>query len=515
MNLHYDKLVKYDSSPRRNKAGNDAESGLPEVLVSFDCGVCNRPVSNAELRFKCAECKDFGLCADCFERGKETKEHKKTHAYRVLLNLSSERISKQSTWGLDEELLLFEGIELYGLGNWDGVATHVTTKSKEECEEHYMEVYVHGLLGVPVPEKSKEIIRKEKAVERKLRKAQVDKKDMAGADVVGYMPLRREFDVEYQNEAERLISNLAFEKEEYLGDKIAQPDIVERRKSKLDMVRKYNDIVDERMRRKAFVHTYELLRWRNRRRRNRKVPKEELEIRRLMMPLARYVKRQDFDELIQGILKEQALREEVAFLKECTDRGLKTMQEAEEFRRDTAYAGTAANSGPSRSRRKEPERTVVSRSGRKSKRRRTYTGTYAEDPGDPLDTLDELDDSDLDAKPAYRHDGFDYSTLHRYIQPKKAQLSAGLKISPKDLIAASERSLCSMLKIDAWQYVKVKSILLEECVRQKIFIKKKDGSLRAAEKGNQMVLVDISKSGKNLDFHVRVMTPAAVPYRNG
>lgn len=35
-------------------------------------------------------------------------------------------------WGADEELLLLEGIELYGLGNWQDVSDHVASKTKQE-----------------------------------------------------------------------------------------------------------------------------------------------------------------------------------------------------------------------------------------------------------------------------------------------------------------------------------------------------------------------------------------------
>jgi len=45
-------------------------------------------------------------------------------------------------WGADEEQLLLEGLELYGYGNWEDVAEHVTTKTKHECEDHYVKYYL-------------------------------------------------------------------------------------------------------------------------------------------------------------------------------------------------------------------------------------------------------------------------------------------------------------------------------------------------------------------------------------
>jgi hypothetical protein len=40
------------------------------------------------------------------------------------------------------ELLLIEGISQEGLGNWQMIAEHVGTRTKEDVEEHYNSVYV-------------------------------------------------------------------------------------------------------------------------------------------------------------------------------------------------------------------------------------------------------------------------------------------------------------------------------------------------------------------------------------
>jgi hypothetical protein len=40
------------------------------------------------------------------------------------------------------ELLLIEGISQEGLGNWQMIAEHIGTRTKEDVEEHYNSVYV-------------------------------------------------------------------------------------------------------------------------------------------------------------------------------------------------------------------------------------------------------------------------------------------------------------------------------------------------------------------------------------
>lgn len=42
----------------------------------------------------------------------------------------------------DEEMLLLEGIDTHGMGNWEAVSALVSTKTAAECKLHYMEVYV-------------------------------------------------------------------------------------------------------------------------------------------------------------------------------------------------------------------------------------------------------------------------------------------------------------------------------------------------------------------------------------
>eukprot|EP00958_Prasinococcus_capsulatus_P025081 scaffold4100_cov372-Prasinococcus_capsulatus_cf.AAC.6 len=56
-------------------------------------------------------------------------------------------------WGADEELLLLEAVEMYGLHNWAEVSEHVGTKSKQDCNTHYKEVYLRSKTA-PLPDMS-------------------------------------------------------------------------------------------------------------------------------------------------------------------------------------------------------------------------------------------------------------------------------------------------------------------------------------------------------------------------
>ncbi|WAQ81213.1 hypothetical protein PtA15_1A553 [Puccinia triticina] len=54
-------------------------------------------------------------------------------------------------WGADEELLLIEACQIYGLGNWSDIADHVGNgRTKEEVERHYLDVFI-GSDDYPLP----------------------------------------------------------------------------------------------------------------------------------------------------------------------------------------------------------------------------------------------------------------------------------------------------------------------------------------------------------------------------
>lgn len=61
--------------------------------------------------------------------GVEIGQHRNSHRYRVMDLLGFPLLTEK--WGADEELLLLEAIQMYGLGNWASVAEHVGSKSTD------------------------------------------------------------------------------------------------------------------------------------------------------------------------------------------------------------------------------------------------------------------------------------------------------------------------------------------------------------------------------------------------
>ncbi|KAF8947253.1 Transcriptional adapter ada2, partial [Haplosporangium bisporale] len=123
----------------RKRTANDAEKDIAEAGVKYHCDPCSRNITDT-VRIRCAVCSDFDLCVSCFCTGTELGKHKNWHDYRVMEQHSFPIFDVD--WGADEELLLIEGADNFGIGNWQDIADHVGSKTREECEAHYLQVYV-------------------------------------------------------------------------------------------------------------------------------------------------------------------------------------------------------------------------------------------------------------------------------------------------------------------------------------------------------------------------------------
>ena len=98
------------------------------------------------ILFSQPQCKGLDLCVNCFAECVTIKQgdinHSCSHSYSVINKLNFPIYSHD--WTAEEELLLFEGLERFGYGNWADIAEHMATdKTKEELEAHYDLFYLN------------------------------------------------------------------------------------------------------------------------------------------------------------------------------------------------------------------------------------------------------------------------------------------------------------------------------------------------------------------------------------
>ncbi|XP_062966590.1 transcriptional adapter 2-alpha isoform X3 [Cynocephalus volans] len=122
-----DRLSSFSNDPSDNPPCRGCSSYLMEPYI------------------KCAECgpPPFLLCLQCFTRGFEYKKHQSDHTYEIM---TSDFPVLDPSWTAQEEMALLEAVMDCGFGNWQDVANQMCTKTKEECEKHYMKHFINNPL---------------------------------------------------------------------------------------------------------------------------------------------------------------------------------------------------------------------------------------------------------------------------------------------------------------------------------------------------------------------------------
>ena len=147
---------------------------------------------------------------------------------------------------------------------------------------------------------------------------------MQGYDLAGYMPRRGDFDIEWDNDAEKLLQDMEFLPEDTADD----------RALKVKVLAIYNSRLDTREQRKNFCIDRGLLDYRKKHREQNKLPADERDLKNRMRLFARFQSPEEHEELVQDILKAKRLRKEIARLQMHRRMGFTSMADAERFELD-------------------------------------------------------------------------------------------------------------------------------------------------------------------------------------
>ncbi|CAK4072400.1 unnamed protein product [Aphanomyces euteiches] len=407
---------------------------MGETKEKVCCMHCTRDLTRM-IRITCAECQKgpVVLCIECFSSGVEDvpgfPEHRKDHSYMVSDCLSFSILDPE--WTADEELLLLEGIEMFGMGNWKDIAEHVGTKSDKKCEAHYVVNY----LKLPLVPDSPETTTAARADE-------ADDKEKMGSALAGYMPLRGDFDVEHDNDAELILADMEFHEDDHPTE----------RELKLKVISIYNAKLDERERRKKFVIEHQLLDYKKYQQNERRRPKDERELVMHMRPFARFHSKEDHDAFLSGLIAAMRLRKQIALLQEYRRRGIRTLAEAELYEQDMKKRETDQALQKSR----ESAPYLYDAKTSTSKQRQTRWLHRGQDGGE---------------KPGLTLDG----------------------APGAHLLTPTEKDLCMKLQLLPRQYLVIKDALLRESFRL--------GHLDASD-AQKIVKIDATKTGQIYDFFV-------------
>jgi hypothetical protein len=305
--------------------------------------------------------------------------HNSSHPYFVARCL--ERSIFEKDWTAKEELMLFDGIQKYGAGNWKEISTFMDSDKKEKkFEEHYWQLYM-GKHGVCLPvdysidnllsfKETVELFPNEstmadlsnveqvastdyfriplvvpyergQAVERDVLPIQTmlvanqpststggrgrpSQQALTQSNLPGFMPLREDFETEYENDAEQFLADMEFSPEDH-------PSEVE---LKLQVIRIYNHKLEEREKRKRFVLERGLVDIKKHQQEEKKLSKEERELVAKLRPFARYQSQEEYDALVKGILKAHRLRQQIEMYKIYRKMGFSTLEDVVKYEAD-------------------------------------------------------------------------------------------------------------------------------------------------------------------------------------
>ncbi|KAI8077696.1 uncharacterized protein BX664DRAFT_343253 [Halteromyces radiatus] len=306
----------------------------------YHCDACSNDVTNT-VRIRCADknCPDFDLCVTCFCSGSEPVKHKTWHEYRVVKPHTFPIFSED--WDADEELLLIQAAEKNGIGNWQAIAEYVGTRNKTECEQHYLDVYVASpKWPMPPMDKVFDVLTEHDYRERKRQRLQLSRSPRkppppvttgkpvssqpAFHELQGYMPRRYDFEIEHENEAEQHVKDMVFnddDTQEEIDLKIMVLDI-------------YNSRLDKRQERKQLIFERGWLEFKKLQAMDRRRQKEERDIYNKTRVFCRLQTAEDYDMFVQGLIKEQHLRDRIAALTEWRQAGLTTLRHGDQYERD-------------------------------------------------------------------------------------------------------------------------------------------------------------------------------------
>lgn len=449
-----------------------------DVGMKITCDSCFKDISHVIL-IQCVDCDDLDLCVECFASGVELSQHKATHSYRVLRPFDFPVYT--ADWRADEELLLLEGCEQFGVGNWKDISEHIGSKDPQACESHFHKLYLNWpgapnpnpqVMIKPGPEKPP-ILMPSKVTPIVAKKSKKDsdvheptpvalQSVPANHEITGFMPGRREFETETENEAEVGLKDLQFTDDDSVFDV----------NLKLTMLDVYSGVLERRMAKKMFIFEHNLLEFRKQQTIDKMRSKEDRDIFNQIKPYARFMTSKTFDSFLIGLVKEEELRRKNQMHQEYRRHGLRTFPEISRFEGEKKHLELYLKGGSSLSRTPLPSKEPFPLPNVLQNSSQTSLKTT------PLTTALESPET--------------YKLANTGIRKASNALNI-LNSDGIDLLSEKERHICSILRLYPRLYLNIKDILIREYLRT--------GGLKRAQ-ARAAVKIDVNKTSRLYDFFI-------------
>lgn len=531
--------AKRKAAPAPAPGGGDDGAA---VRIQYSCDYCFRDITDV-VRIQCAECgreaggasaaagetppEEVDLCVECFAAGVEFGCHRAGHAYRVLRPLGFAVFSR--AWCADEEILLLEAVEAHGVGNWGDVAEQLGGRAPDEVAAHYAATYMRrdvvcgaadygaGVPGLLPPEEiaASEREAREQRRPKRPRVAQAEpgatpQSVPACHEVAGYMPHRGEFETEAENDAEAAVKDVVF------AEPPDDPEDAADAALKLTVLEMYGAVLERRAARRALAVERGLVEHRRAAQTERVRPRDERELLAQLRPYARFLSPADMQTLLDGLVREEELRRQVAHLQALRRAGVRRFADVPAYDADrrlleaflrsaksssaaSASAGAgpsstgggsngASNPTPNTTASTTPNGTAPASGGQREPHALPSAGAGtlhapAAAARASLASLDPGRGCDLPAVPPAPLPG------RRSASPLDIASADGV-----ELLSPGERALCAALRLWPRAYLGAKDALLREAART-------GGALRRAQ-ARAALKIDVNKTSRLYDYFV-------------
>lgn len=418
-------------------------------------------------------------------------------------------------WGADEELLLLEGAEQYGLGSWADVADHIGGfREKDEVRDHYIQTYIESAM-FPLPERASpgdkrlsESIPREEFQARKKRRIDSRKEAIAEAaltapiptkptssqpschEVSGFMPGRLEFENEYFNEAEEAVQHMQFAPDEGINPATGTFD--PETELKMVVMGIYNDRLTARTDRKRVIFNHKLLDYRKNQNVDKRRTKDQRDLHQKLKPFARIMSHPDFVTFSDDLEKEQNLRQAITQLQDWRRMRISTLVAGEKYESEKANRIARNNQG------------LALFDQRNNGIRPGKGGLPA--PPETSQAVTEYTTKELPVRlsPGTATNGLPTPPSGENTSPKRAPLQAIPNLAPLQmssdsspdlqLLLPEEKDLCSKLHVQPKAYLAIKDAIFREAM-------KNDGKLKKKQV-REISKIDTTKGGRVFEFMV-------------
>ena len=300
-----------------------------------------------------------------------------------------------------------------------------------------------------------------------------DCKKLPGSELAGYMPRRGDFDMEWGNEAEKTIAEMEFTSEDTKAD----------RELKLDVIRIFNEKLDERAKRKQFIIDQGLLNYRENQEKMWRMAPDERHLVQRMRLFARYQTKEEHMAFVNKIIEAKRLRKEIAKLQMHRRLGITSLVEAEKYELD-------------KSRREEHIGAWIKKEEEKKKAAEDAIRAAREDatslgiaPPPPVQPVSEAGaNQSLQVWKQFKTTKKESSTnANKFVIKDKPGY---------DLLSSKEVSLCKRLHLLPQDYLDVKKALISESLAQGIY----KPSVGSGQKKSMIFKVDVTQRDNVIDF---------------